>query len=88
MLDGSQLDRQLFASRARNQRSKITNRPSKMVIDGRTPLGRRLRDIADQLAAGLGDWSALTDLQAASVRKSAELQALAEDARARRLTLA
>ena len=56
-----------------------------MVIDGRTPLGRRLRDIADQLAAGLGGWSALTELQAAAVRKAAELAALAEDARAKRL---
>jgi hypothetical protein len=85
MLDGSQLDRQPFASRARNQRSKITNRPSKMVIDGRTPLGRRLRDIADLLAADLGGWAELTEMQAAAVRDAAEYRALAEDARSRRL---
>ena len=56
-----------------------------MVIDGRSPLGRRLRDLADQLASGLGGWPALTDLQAAAVRKAAELAALAEHARAARL---
>jgi len=72
--NSSSLVRQPFAQRSRNQRSKITNRPNKMVIDGRTPLGRRLRDIADQLAAGLGGWSQLNELQAGS-----------EDARARRL---
>jgi hypothetical protein len=56
-----------------------------MVISGRTALGRRLRDIADHLAAGLGGWAQLTELQAAAVRKGAELQALAEHARAARL---
>ena len=83
--NSSSLVRQPFAQRSRNQRSKITNRPNKMVIDGRTPLGRRLRDIADQLAAGLGGWSQLNELQAGTVRKAAELLALSEDARARRL---
>jgi hypothetical protein len=83
--DSSSLVRRPFAQRSRNQRAKVTNNPRRMAIDGRTPLGRRLRDVADQLADGLGGWSALSDLQAASVRKSAELQALAEDARARKL---
>jgi hypothetical protein len=83
--DSSSVVRQPFAQRSRNQRAKVTNNPRRMAIDGRTPLGRRLRDIADQLADGLGGWSVLTELQAASVRKSAELQALAEDARARKL---
>jgi hypothetical protein len=83
--DSSSVVRRSFSQRARNQRSKITNHPNKMAIDGRTPLGRRLRDLGDQLAAGLGGWPQLNELQAAAVRKAAELTALAEDARARKL---
>jgi hypothetical protein len=56
-----------------------------MVVSANTPLGRRLRDMADHLAAGLGGWSQLNELQTAAVRKAAELWALSEDARAQRL---
>jgi hypothetical protein len=53
-----------------------------MVIDGRSELGRRLRDLAETFAARLGGWAALSDALAANVRKAAELSALAEQARA------
>jgi hypothetical protein len=53
-----------------------------MVIDGRTDLGRRVRDLADAFAERLGGWSALGATLAANVRKAAELTALAELVRA------
>src|SRR5260221_627362 len=81
----SSIDRQPIASRSPTSRARMTNQPRRMVISGRTALGRRLRDIADQLADGLGGWPRLNELQASAVRKAAELTALAEDARARRL---
>jgi hypothetical protein len=39
---------------------------------------RRVRDLAESSAAQLGGWSALSDAQAASIRRAAELKALAE----------
>jgi hypothetical protein len=53
-----------------------------MVIDGRTDLGRRVRDLAESYALRLGGWPALNDMQAAAVRRAAELCALSEKARA------
>jgi hypothetical protein len=85
MLENAPADRPPAAPRAPTSRSAITNKPRRMVVSGNTPLGRRLRDLADQLAANLGGWQQLNDLQIAAVRKAAELTALAEDARARRL---
>ena len=70
------------AVRPANVRSRATNRPRKMVLDGRTALGRRVSDFAEAYAAGLGGWRALSDMQAANVRRAAELGALAEQARA------
>jgi hypothetical protein len=52
-----------------------------MCISGRTALGRRIRDLADSYAVQLGGWSALSDMQAAAVRRAAELTAIAEQAR-------
>jgi hypothetical protein len=49
-----------------------------MVLSGATTEGRRLLDIADALADGLGGWKALSDLMAARVRRAAELVTLAE----------
>jgi hypothetical protein len=49
-----------------------------MVLSGATTEGRRLLDIADALADGLGGWAALSDLMAARVRRAAELVTLAE----------
>src|SRR5262245_20221053 len=63
---------------ARQQRSRVTNRPRELVIDRRGKLGRRVRDLADAYASGLGGWSALSELQAAAVRRAAELCALCE----------
>jgi hypothetical protein len=70
------------AVRPANVRSRTTNRPRKMALDGRTALGRRVADLAESYAAALGGWPALTDMQAANVRRAAELAALAEQARA------
>jgi hypothetical protein len=83
--DSSSLVGRPFARRSRKQRSKITNRPTKMVIDGRSQIGRRLRDLADQFADGLGGWQQLSELRATAVRKAAELVAIAEGLRADRL---
>jgi hypothetical protein len=72
----------IIAGRPKTCRSKTTNKPSKMVIDGRSPVGRRVRDIAEAFATQMGGWAALSDMQAAAVRRAAELHALAEQARA------
>jgi hypothetical protein len=85
MLENAPTNRSAAAPRAPTSRSAVTNQPRKMVVSANTPLGRRLRDLADHLAVSLGGWSQLTDLQAAAVRKAAELTALAEHARAARL---
>jgi hypothetical protein len=78
--------RRAAASRAPTTRSRVTNRPRKMVLSGTTTEGRRLLDIADALADGLGGWKALSDLMAARVRRAAELVVLAEMARRDALT--
>jgi hypothetical protein len=83
--DSSSLVRQPFVQRSRKLRSKSTNRPSKMVIDGRSQTSRRLRDLADQFADGLGGWPQLSELRATQVRAAAELVAIAEQLRADRL---
>ena len=56
------------AVRPAKSRSVVTNRPRKQVLSGNTPEGRRLLDFADALAAGLGGWPALTELQGAACR--------------------
>jgi hypothetical protein len=56
-----------------------------MVISGRSALGRRIKDLADAYAERLGGWSQLTDLETAAVRRAAEMTALAEAERTRRL---
>jgi hypothetical protein len=85
MLENVPAGRSAAAPRAPTSRSAVTNQPRKMVVSANTPLGRRLRDMADHLAAGLGGWSQLNELQTAAVRKAAELWALSEDVRAQRL---
>jgi hypothetical protein len=71
-----------LAPRSPFGRSRVTNRPSKMVLDARSELGRRVRDLAHAYAELLGGWAALSDTMAANVRRAAELVALAENARA------
>jgi hypothetical protein len=63
-------------------RSRISNKPRRAVIDGRSQLGRRLHDLAEDFASQLGGWEALSDTMAANVRKASELTALAEQMRA------
>lgn len=53
------------------------------VVDGRSPVGRRRRELINVYSAALGGLAALTDGQRIDVRKAAELTALAEQARAR-----
>src|SRR5260370_20332429 len=67
--------------RPANVRSRATNQPQRMAIDGRTELGRRVRDLAESFAQQLGGWPALSDMQVAAVRRAAELGALAEQSR-------
>jgi hypothetical protein len=69
------------AARPVNARSVATNRPRKQVLSGNTLEGRRLLDLADAYAAALGGWPALSELQAARVRRAAELVVIAEHAR-------
>jgi hypothetical protein len=56
-----------------------------MVLDGRSELGRRIRDLANAFADQLGGWPGLSETMAANVRKAAELCGLAERARAEAL---
>jgi hypothetical protein len=72
----------VIAARSLTCRSRKTNKPRKMVLDGRSMLGRRVLDLADAFAAALGGWSGLGDVLATNVRRAAELVALAEQARA------
>jgi hypothetical protein len=74
--------RTAISRRPTSNRSRLTNRPRKMVISARTSLGRRMKDLAQGFAERLGGWSALTVGQAAAVRQAAELACLAEQARA------
>jgi hypothetical protein len=67
--------------RPANVRSRATNQPQRMAIDGRTELGRRVRDLAESFAQQLGGWPALSDMQVAAVRRAAELGALAEQSK-------
>ena len=76
------IQRAAISRRPTSNRSRLTNRPRKMVISARTALGRRMKDLAEGYALRLGGWSALTVGQAAAVRQAAELACLAEQARA------
>lgn len=53
------------------------------VVDGRSAVGRRRRQLVDVYVAALGGPTALTAGQWIDVRKAAELTALAEAARAK-----
>jgi hypothetical protein len=53
------------------------------VLDGRTMVARRRRELIDVYSAALGGPAALSDGQVIDVRKAAELVALSEQARAR-----
>lgn len=63
-----------------NNRARLTNKPHK-AVNGRTAVGRRVRDLAESFAASLGGWPKLTDMQVAAIRRAAELSALAEQTR-------
>jgi hypothetical protein len=52
------------------------------VLDGRTLVARRRRELIDVYTAALGVAAALTESQRVAVRKAAELTALSEQARA------
>jgi hypothetical protein len=76
------LNRTATAMRPANNRSRLSNRPRTFAISGRSALGRRVRDLADDFAAQLGGWSTLTPLQTTAVKRASELSALAEQSRA------
>ena len=52
-----------------------------MSIDGRSRLGRRVADLCEDFAQRLGGWASLSDTMIASIRRAAELNALAEEVR-------
>ena len=56
-----------------------------MSIDGRSRLGRRVADLCEDFAQRLGGWASLSDTMIASIRRAAELSALAEEVRANAL---
>lgn len=67
------------------QRQQAADRPPSRggVLDGRTPIGRRRRELIDCYADALGGAGALSEGQQIDIRKAAELTALAEQARAK-----
>jgi hypothetical protein len=69
-------------ARGKNTRAKTTNKPRRFPVSGRTALGRRMFDLADQYAGALGGWSGLSDLMTGNIRRAAELVALSEQTRA------
>jgi hypothetical protein len=52
-------------------------------VDGRSPVGRRRRELIAIYTTALGGLATLTDGQQIDIRKAAELTALAEQARAK-----
>ena len=70
---------------SRHIRSQVSNQPSRMVIDGRTALGRRIRDLAEIFVQRLGGWDVLNDMELTAVKRAAEMVGLAEQARANAL---
>jgi hypothetical protein len=75
------------AAVSRNNRSKVTNDPRLIRgVDGRSAAGRRRRDLVDALITSLGGIAQVSPLRLAQVRRAAELQALAEEARAKAFT--
>ena len=69
------------APRPAHCRSRISNKPNRMVIDGRSRLGRRLNDLAASFARQVGGWAGMSDMMSSNVRRAAELTALAEQMR-------
>lgn len=67
------------------EKQQSTDRPPSRggLLDGRTPIGRRRRELIECYAAALGGAGALSDGQQIDIRKAAELTALAEQARAK-----
>jgi hypothetical protein len=66
------------------QKQQSTDRPPSRggLLDGRTPIGRRRRELIDCYTAALGGAGALSDGQQIDIRRAAELTALAEQTRA------
>jgi hypothetical protein len=71
------------ASRPTINRSRLTNDPLRVRADGRTPQGRRLRDLFRSYMVGLNN--PVDPATQASVLAAAELMVAAEAARARLL---
>jgi hypothetical protein len=57
----------------------------RLAVPPRYARGRRIVELADALAERLGGWSVVSPLQAAAVRRAAELVCLAEASRAKHL---
>jgi predicted phage gp36 major capsid-like protein len=73
------------ATEARNDAKRHDAARPRMALGVRLARGRRVHALADALASKLGGWTAMNDLQAAAVRRAAELVAIAEQARLKHL---
>jgi len=73
------------AVKVKRSRGRVVNRPRQQALNMNTKDGRRLRDIADGLATGMGGWAGLDELQVQAVRAAAEMTFLAETIRRRAL---
>ena len=68
----------MLETSALKTRSRRTNGRLIAGLDGRGKVGRRIRDIANALAAPLGGMATLDDAQQAAVMRAAELSCAAE----------
>lgn len=69
-----------------SNRAKISNDPRYLAgHSGRTPSGRRRRDLVSFFIAALGGPDRVTPVQLMDIRRAAELTALAEETRGRAL---
>jgi hypothetical protein len=74
------------AKASTTNRSRVSNDPRYLAgVSGRTPGGRRRRDLVNFYVDALGGLDKITPVQAADVRRAAELTALAEETRGKAL---
>jgi hypothetical protein len=76
----------IAAKLSTSNRARVSNDPRYVAgVSGRTPGGRRRRDLAQFFSDALGGSSAVTPVQITDIRRAAELTALAEEMRAQAL---
>lgn len=76
----------IAAKPSTSNRARVSNDPRYVAgVSGRTPEGRRRRDLAQFFVDALGGPSAVTPVQLTDIRRAAELTSLAEETRAKAL---